>query len=90
MVIMNRRAWQELSAEDQEIFRAAARQSSKYMRATWRGWEERARKQAEDAGVTIFDAIDRKAFEQATSPLRKEMHADPKLGPLIDRIEAVR
>lgn len=90
MVIMNRRAWQDLSPDDQAIFRAAARESSKYMRATWQSWEERSRKQAEEAGATIFDSVDRKPFEDATRALRREMHADPKLGPLIDRIEAVR
>jgi tripartite ATP-independent transporter DctP family solute receptor len=90
MVIMNRRAWQELSPEDQAIFRAAARDSSKYMRASWRSWEERSRKQAQEAGVTIFSSIDRKPFEEATRPLRDALRADPKFGPLIDRIEAIR
>jgi tripartite ATP-independent transporter DctP family solute receptor len=90
MLIMNRRAWQELSAEDQAIFREAARESSKYMRATWQSWEDRSRKQAEEAGVTIFDSVDRKPFEDMTRPLRNELRADPKLRSLIDRIEAVR
>ena len=90
MVIMNRRAWQDLSPEDQAIFRAAARESSKYMRATWQNWEERSRKQAQEAGVTIFGSVDRKAFEDATRSLRNELRADPKFRALIDRIEAVR
>jgi tripartite ATP-independent transporter DctP family solute receptor len=90
MVIMNRRAWHELSPEDQGIFRAAARESSKYMRASWQSWEERSRKQAEEAGVTIFDSVDRKPFEDATRALRNELRADPTFRSLIDRIEALR
>jgi TRAP-type C4-dicarboxylate transport system substrate-binding protein len=90
ILIMNRRAWQELSQEDKAIFRTAARDSSKYMRATWQDWEERSRKQAEQEGVTVVSSIDRKAFEDATKSLRDEMHRDPKFRPLMDRIEAVR
>jgi tripartite ATP-independent transporter DctP family solute receptor len=90
IVIMSRRAWDELSPEDRAIFRAAARESSQYMREQWRGWEERSRKQAIDAGVSVIDVIDRKQFEAATAPLRDELRADPKLAPLLRRIEAER
>jgi TRAP-type C4-dicarboxylate transport system substrate-binding protein len=34
--------------------------------------------------------FDRKPFEDATRPLRGEMRADPKFGPLIGRIRAVQ
>jgi len=90
VLVMSRRAWQELSDADRAIFRGAARDSSRYMRAQWQSWEERSKKQAADAGVTIIDKFDRKPFEDATRPLRDEMRADPKFGPLIDRILAVQ
>jgi TRAP-type C4-dicarboxylate transport system substrate-binding protein len=50
----------------------------------------RAGKQAAEAGVTIIDKFDRKPFEDATRPLREEMRADPRFGPLIERIQAVQ
>jgi TRAP-type C4-dicarboxylate transport system substrate-binding protein len=90
VLIMNRRAWNELSPEDRTIFRAAARESSRYMRTTWQQWEAQARKEAADAGVTITDSIDRKPFEDATKPLRDELRTDPKFRDLIGRIEAMR
>jgi tripartite ATP-independent transporter DctP family solute receptor len=90
IVIMSRRAWDELSADDRVIFRAAARESALYMRKQWSILEQQTRQQAAKAGVTIIDNIDRKAFESATGPLRAELRADPKLGPLIQRIEAER
>jgi tripartite ATP-independent transporter DctP family solute receptor len=90
IVIMSRRAWDELSPDDRTIFRRAARESGRYMRDQWRNWEQRSRKQAVDAGVTVIDAIDRGAFETATAPLRDQMRADPKLAPLLRRIEAER
>jgi len=60
------------------------------MRAQWQSWEEQSRKQAAEAGATIIDHIDRKPFEDATRSLRDEMRADPKFGPLIERIQAVQ
>jgi tripartite ATP-independent transporter DctP family solute receptor len=90
VLVMSRRAWQELSDADRAIFRAAARDSSKYMREQWQSWEEQSRKQAAEAGVTIIGKLDRKPFEDATRPLRDEMRADPRFGTLIERIQAVQ
>jgi tripartite ATP-independent transporter DctP family solute receptor len=90
IVIMSRRAWNELSAEDRAIFRASARDSARYMRQLWQSWEKRSRKQAVDSGVTVIETLDHKPFVDATKPLRDELRADPTLGALIARIEAVR
>jgi TRAP-type C4-dicarboxylate transport system substrate-binding protein len=90
VVIMSRRAWDELSAEDRSIFRAAARDSSRYMREQWRSREQQSRKQAVEAGVKVIDSVDRKPFEAATASLREQLRADARFGPLIQRIEAAR
>jgi tripartite ATP-independent transporter DctP family solute receptor len=90
VLVMSRRAWQELSDDDRTIFRAAARDSSRYMRRQWLAWEEQSKKQAAEAGVTVIDKLDRKPFEDATRPLRDEMRTDPRFGPLIERIQAVQ
>jgi len=90
VLVMSRRAWQELSEADRAIFRSAARDSSRQMREQWLSWEQRSRKQAAEGGATIIDNFDRKPFEDATRPLRDEMRADPKFGPLIGRILAVQ
>jgi tripartite ATP-independent transporter DctP family solute receptor len=90
VLVMSRRAWADLSAEDRAIFRAAAKESSMYMRTQWQAWEERSRRQAAEAGVTIINDIDRNAFEAATKFLIDEARADPKLRPLIERIQAAR
>jgi tripartite ATP-independent transporter DctP family solute receptor len=90
ILIMSTRAWGDLSAEDRLIFRAAARESAKYMRTQWQTWETRSEKEAAEAGVTIIDNIDRKPFEDATRGLRDQMRADPQLRPLIEKIEAVQ
>src|SRR4030095_9216843 len=63
VLVVSQKAWSSLSPEDQKIFREAALRSSRFMREKWRDLEERSRKQAEDAGVTIVADIDRKPFE---------------------------
>ena len=90
VLVMSRRAWDELSDSDRAIFRGAARDSSRFMRAQWQSWEERSRKQAAEAGATIIDSFDRKSFEDATRPLRDEIRADPRFGPFIERILAAQ
>ena len=89
VLIMSPRAWADLSAEDRAIFRDAARESSKYMRAQWLDWEQRSEKEAIESGVHVF-AIDRKPFEDATKPLRDAMRADPAFRPMIEKIDSVR
>jgi tripartite ATP-independent transporter DctP family solute receptor len=90
IVIMSRRAWDELTADERTIFRGAARESSRYMRNQWQNWEQQSRRQAIEAGVTVIEEVDRQAFAAATRPLRDEMMADPLYAPLIKRIEAER
>jgi TRAP-type C4-dicarboxylate transport system substrate-binding protein len=90
VVIMSRRVWDELSPQDRAIIHDAARESAKYMRAAWRRAEDQSRKEAVKAGVTIVNDIVRKPFEEATKALRDELQANPRFGPLIDRIEAAQ
>jgi TRAP-type C4-dicarboxylate transport system substrate-binding protein len=90
VLVMSRRAWQELSEPERAIFRAAARESSRYMREQWQSFEQRSKQQALEAGVTVIDNLDRKPFEDATRALREEMRADPRFGALIARIQDVQ
>jgi tripartite ATP-independent transporter DctP family solute receptor len=90
ILVMSRRAWQELPDADRAILRTAARDSSRHMREQWLGWEQRSRKQAAEGGVTVVDHLDRTPFVDATRPLRDEMRADPKFRALIERIQAVQ
>jgi tripartite ATP-independent transporter DctP family solute receptor len=89
VLIMSRRAWHDLSAEDRTIFRAAARESSLSMRETWRAWEERSRRQAQEAQTVVIADFDRAAFEAAMSSVNAKALADQKLHDLIERIRLV-
>jgi tripartite ATP-independent transporter DctP family solute receptor len=89
VLIMSRRAWDDLSADDRAIFREAARESSRYMRETWRAWEERSQRDAQDAQTVVITDFDRTPFEAAMSGVNARALADPRLRGLIERIRLV-
>jgi tripartite ATP-independent transporter DctP family solute receptor len=89
VLVVSQKAWSSLSAEDQKIFREAALRSSRFMRDKWRDLEERSRKQAEDAGVTIVADIDRRPFEAAMAGLYAKAQRDGAMARLIERIRKV-
>ena len=89
VLVMSRKAWESLSAEDRSIFRDAALQSNRFMRAKWRDLELTSRRQAEAAGVTIVSDIDRKPFEAAMAGIYAKARLDPTSAALIERIRKV-
>src|ERR1700716_2792008 len=89
VLVMSKKAWASLSAEDQQIFRESALRSSRFMREKWRDLEERSRKQAETAGVRIITGIDPKPFEAAMAGIYAKTQQEPALAQLIERIRKV-
>ena len=89
VLVMSEKAWESLSAEDRKIFRDAAIQSSRFMREKWKDLEERSRRQAEGAGVTIITDFDRKPFEAAMAGIYAKAQRDPAAAELIERIRKV-
>jgi tripartite ATP-independent transporter DctP family solute receptor len=90
LLVVSPRAWESLSAEDQDIFRDAARKSSAYMRELWHGLEERSRQQAQAAGNTIISEFDRTPFEQVMNTIYAKTVTDQGLRQLTDRIRQVQ
>ena len=90
VLVISLKAWQSLSAEDQQIFREAALRSSRFMREKWRDLEEQSQRKAEAAGVTIVRDIDRKPFEDAMGLIYDKVSADPEARELIERIRRVK
>src|SRR6516225_395057 len=90
LLVISPRAWESLSAEDQQIFRDAARKSGVFMRELWSGLEERSRQQARAAGNTIIADFDRKPFEQAMNTIYEKTVSDPGLRQLVERIRKVQ
>nr|WP_296518516.1 TRAP transporter substrate-binding protein [Rhodopseudomonas sp.] len=89
VLVMSRKAWDGLSAEERKIFRDAAVQSNRFMREKWAELERHSRRQAEAEGVTIVSEFDRKPFEAAMAPLYQKARRDPVSADLIERIRKV-
>lgn len=90
VLLMSRRAWDTLTADDKAVFREAARLSKAFMRERWRAWENENRRLAETSGSVITTAFDRPAFLAATAEVRRKYLLDPRVRGLVERIEAFR
>lgn len=90
VLVMSRRAWDSLSAEERKVFRDAARESSVFMRARWKAMEEDSRHQAESSGVTLVTDFDRRPFVDAMAPIYAKAANDPTVAGLIEAIRAVK
>jgi tripartite ATP-independent transporter DctP family solute receptor len=90
VLIMSLGAWKSLSAEDQKIFREAARESSRYMRKQWLALEIKSQRTAEAAGVAVVTNFDRKPFESAMTSIYADATRDAVMGRLIERIRQTR
>jgi tripartite ATP-independent transporter DctP family solute receptor len=89
VLVMSKKAWESLSADDRKLFRDAALQSNLFMRAKWKDLEQHSRRQAEGAGVTIVSDFDRKPFEAAMAGIYAKVRRDPAATKLIERIRNV-
>jgi len=89
VLVMSKKAWESLSADERKLFREAAQQSSRFMREKWKDLEQQSRRQAEAAGVTIVSDFDRKAFEAAMSGIYAKAQRSPATAALIARIRKV-
>jgi tripartite ATP-independent transporter DctP family solute receptor len=89
VLVMSRKAWESLSADERKLFREAATQSNLFMREKWKDLEQQSRRHAEAAGVTIVTDFDRKPFETAMAGIYAKAQRDPTAARLIERIRKV-
>jgi len=85
VLLMSRRSFEALGADDQALLRGLAQQSVGLMRQLWDEGESAASAALAAAGVRR-NAIDAGAFRHALAPLLDDYSRDPALGPLITRI----
>lgn len=89
VLVMSKKAWESLSADDRKLFRDAALQSNQFMREKWKDLEQQSREKAKAAGVTIVTDFDRKPFEKAMAGIYAKAQRDPVAAKLIERIRKV-
>jgi tripartite ATP-independent transporter DctP family solute receptor len=89
VLVMSKVSWDKLSPEDQELLRAAAKESMPINRELWAAREKESEDKVRAAGVEIIDDIDKTPFIEAMVPVYEKHASTPKLKDLVTRIQAV-
>lgn len=87
VLVMSKKAWDGLSADDQALFRAAARESAALMRTLWTQAERRSETAAREFGVQVIADVDKEAFRRRMLPIYERFITDPALKDLVRRIQ---
>lgn len=91
VVLFSKRVWDQLTADDQQIVRQAARDSVSYFRKLADEQEAAVRRSLASDGVQFVTDVDREAFTRVLAPLQlKLVLFEPGLSTLLDRIRATQ
>lgn len=88
VLVMSKKSWDKLSAEDQAIIRQAAKDSVPHMRKLWAEREAASEAKVREAGVKIVSDIDKTPFIEAMKPVYEKYVTSDKLKDLVARIQA--
>lgn len=88
VLVVSKTAWNKLSKPDQELLRAAARESVPYMHKIWDDNIATAHKALAAVKVQVVADVDKKAFAAALTPLYGILAPDSRLQDFIARIQA--
>lgn len=88
VLVMSKASWDRLSAEDQAIVKAAAKESVAKMRALWAEREAASEKTVREAGSEVVAEIDKQPFIDAMKPVYEQFVKSDKLKDLVSRIQA--
>ncbi|MBB4301007.1 tripartite ATP-independent transporter DctP family solute receptor [Rhodobium orientis] len=88
VLVMSKKSWDKLSAEDQAAVREAAKESVPHMRKLWADREAASEAKVKKAGVNIVTDIDKTPFIEAMKPVYEEFVTSDKLKDLVERIQA--
>jgi tripartite ATP-independent transporter DctP family solute receptor len=87
LLVFSKRIWDTLPKEDQDLIRAAAKESVPFMRKLWDEREAASRKTVEAAGSKIV-TVDKKSFQDAMKPVYDKFAGTPALAELVKKIQA--
>jgi tripartite ATP-independent transporter DctP family solute receptor len=87
ILVLSRRTWDALSAEDRELVRKLSREAQAEERGLWTAYEKQAVDKAKAAGIEIIEIADKAPFQAAVKPVWDKY--GPRFADLIKRIQAV-
>jgi tripartite ATP-independent transporter DctP family solute receptor len=89
VLVMSKRSFDKLSKEDQEIMKAAAKESVAKMRELWDA-REKASEAKVKAGGAVINAVEKQPFIDAMKPVYDKFVTDAALKDLVAKIQAVK
>jgi tripartite ATP-independent transporter DctP family solute receptor len=87
VLVFSKRAWGNLSADDQNLLKKFAREAQFEERELWKKYEEQAMEKAKAAGCQIVEITDKTPFQNAVKPVWDKY--GPKYQDMIKRIQAI-
>ena len=88
VLVMSKKSWAKLSADDQALIRQTAKESVPVMRDLWFAQEKKSEDKIRAAGNEIVTNIDKAPFIAAMKPVYDKYVTSPKLKDLVARIQA--
>jgi tripartite ATP-independent transporter DctP family solute receptor len=88
ILVMSKASWDNLDPADQEIIRAAAKESVGVMRELWQEQENASEEKIRAAGVEVVSEIDKTPFIEAMAPVYEKYVTSDTLKDLVERIQA--
>jgi tripartite ATP-independent transporter DctP family solute receptor len=89
VLVMSKKSWDKLSAEEQEMIRKAAVESVQVMRDLWNERVEKSKKIVMENGNEVIEEIDKQPFIDAMGPVYERFANTPELKDMVKRIQAV-
>jgi tripartite ATP-independent transporter DctP family solute receptor len=90
VLVMSKKSWDKLSADDQALIRQAAKDSVPYMRKLWYAQEKVSEEKIRANGNEIVTDIDKAPFMAAMKPVYDKYVNTPVLKDLVERIQATQ
>ncbi|MDP3408435.1 TRAP transporter substrate-binding protein [Bosea sp. (in: a-proteobacteria)] len=89
VLVMSKKSFDKLSAEDKALVRAAAKESVAKMRELWDA-REKASEAKVKAGGAVVNAVEKQPFIDAMKPVYDKFVTDAKLKDMVSAIQAVK
>ena len=86
VLVFSKRAWTQLSSDDQNLLKKFAREAQFEERELWNKYEQLAMEKAKSAGCQIVEIADKAPFQSAVKPVWDKY--GPKYQDMIKRIQA--
>ncbi len=87
VLVFSRKAWTQLSGDDQSLVKKFAREAQLEERDLWKKYEQQAMEKAKAAGCQIVEIADKAPFQNAVKPVWDKY--GPKYQDMIKRIQAI-